>query len=362
MNIALLSAANSIHTEKIANSLAEFGHKVYLFALPEHVDKDGNYNKSITIKYFKYGGTKSYFYNHFQLRKWLSECKIDIISAHYASGYGTIAALCNFHPYVLSVWGSDVYDFPYENRLKYILLKYNLKKADALMSTSHCMARQTEKFIKDRKIIVTPFGVDTAAFAPSPKTDRDSINIGFIKSVSEKYGIEYLLRAFKKASDTCPDKKLKLLIYGGGNQMDEMQALAKELKIDSCTTFFGKIPHEQVPKALSEMDIFCVPSTLDSESFGVSAVEAMSCAVPCITSDVDGLSEVMVDGETGFIVKRKDTDALAEKMQILINDADLREKLGANGRKRVLEMYDWRDNEKIIESTIVSCYKNYKKQ
>ena len=258
MNIAILSAANSIHTEKIVNALSEQGHKVYLFSLPDHADQDGGYHKNVTIKYFKHGGTISYFYNHLELRKWLSEYQIDIVNAHYASGYGTIGGLCGFHPYVLSVWGSDVFDFPFTSKLKRFLLKHNLKKADLLLSTSHCMARQTEKFVTGKQIIVTPFGVDTKVFAPSGRHDRENMNIGFIKGISEKYGIEYLLRAFRKVCDACPGQNLSLLVYGDGSQLKQMKQLSKELEIDKNTTFFGRIPHEKVPAALSQMDIFCV--------------------------------------------------------------------------------------------------------
>lgn len=355
MKIALLSAANSTHTEKIANSLCDRGHQVVLYSQPDHGDRDGGYHSGVTIRYFRHGGQKSYFYNHFELKKWLAEDPVDVLNVHYATGYGVIGRMCGFHPCVLSVWGSDVYDFPYEGRFKRRLLEKNLKDADLLLSTSHCMARQTEQFARGKEIIVTPFGVDVTAFSPAAPAERDSVNIGFIKGVSRKYGIEFLIRAFRRVKDACREENVKLLVYGDGDQLEEMKALAFSLGIGQEVTFFGRIPHERVPDALHQMDIFCVPSTLDSESFGVSAVEAMACAIPCVTSDAAGLSEVMVDGETGYIVERENVEELAEKIILLVRDSQLRAAFGRNGRARVKALYDWEENIQTLESALIAC-------
>lgn len=207
MKIALLSAANSTHTEKIANSLCDRGHQVVLYSLPDHGDRDGGYHSGVTIRYFRHGGQKSYFYNHFELKKWLAEDPVDVLNVHYATGYGVIGRMCGFHPCVLSVWGSDVYDFPYEGRFKRRLLEKNLKDADLLLSTSHCMARQTEQFVRGKEIIVTPFGVDVTAFSPAAPAERDSVNIGFVKGVSRKYGIEFLIRALPAGEGRLPGRK-----------------------------------------------------------------------------------------------------------------------------------------------------------
>ncbi len=353
MHIALLSAANSVHTQKIANALSEQGYRVTLFSLPNHADPDNAYDNNVRIKYLHTSGTKGYIYNIGELKRLLLQNDVDILNAHYASGYGTLAGGVGFHPYVLSVWGSDVYDFPYEGWIKRALLKRNLRKADLLLSTSHCMARQTEKFVRDKEIIVTPFGVDTTTFAPLNTSIHEGIQIGFIKGISEKYGIEYLIRAFEKAIQTCANQTLHLHVYGDGNQMEAMKSLVYQLKINTNVTFYGRIPHKAVPDVLKKMDIFCVPSTLDSESFGVSAVEAMACGVPCITSDVAGLAEVMVNGETGYIVPRKDVDALADKIIELVMNPHARIIMGENGRKRVMQYYEW---NKCVDK-IVGAYK-----
>ena len=359
MKIAVLSAANSIHTIKIVNGLAGLGHEVVLFSLPNHTDKDNAVSAGVKVIYLKYKGALGYFLNRGLLKKLLCKENFDVLNAHYASGYGTLARLTGFRPCVLSVWGSDVYDFPYLGKFNCQLLKKNLAYPDALLSTSHVMAKQALKFTQNH-IDVTPFGVDLSEFFPKEKADSEKVTIGFIKGVSAKYGIEYLIRAFAVVLKEA-QVPVCLEVYGDGNQMEEMKRLTQDLKIDGAVTFHGRIPHSRVPDALSGIDIFCVPSTLDSESFGVAAVEAMACGVPCVTSDADGLTEVMVNGETGFIVKRCDSEALAGKLLVLVHDSSLRKTMGEAGIKRVSENYDWQENLKLIEKYLIRAFEKNSK-
>lgn len=97
------------------------------------------------------------------------------------------------------------------------MLKYNLKKADKILSTSNVMAKET-KLYTNKDIEVTPFGIDIEQFKPmvfESLFDKDDIVIGTVKSLEEVYGIEYLIRAFKIISDKYENLPLKLLIVGG---------------------------------------------------------------------------------------------------------------------------------------------------
>lgn len=344
MKIALLSAVTSVHTHRWANGLASLGHDVHLISLIGHRSDVNPISDDVTVHYLSKSGRVAYFTAAGELRALLRDISPDILNVHYASGYGTLARRAGFHPTLLSVWGSDVYDFPSNPVCRAILVK-NLRCADALASTSNAMARQTEKFIKPtRPIFITPFGVDTARFCPADKADSDVITIGTVKTLEEKYGIEYLIRAFAMVCSKMPDKKLMLKIYGKGSLLAKLRSLCAELGVADKVYFGGFIPNTEVPSALAGMDIVCVPSVLDSESFGVSAVEAMSCAVPVVVSDADGLKEVVRDGVTGFIVPRRDAAAMCEKLALLAGDAALRRRMGEAGRMHVLQNYSWEDN------------------
>jgi glycosyltransferase involved in cell wall biosynthesis len=251
-------------------------------------------------------------------------------------------------PVLLSVWGSDVYDFPYESALRGRLIRGNLRRATAIASTSHAMARQVQRLVPAiTDIAVTPFGVDLARFRPDP-SHRSSgpLTIGIVKSLATKYGVDLLLRAFAGLVADADVKtlladELRLLIVGDGPQRAELEALARELGIALRTEFTGAVAHADVPAWLNRLDIYAAPSRLDSESFGVAVIEASACALPVVVSDVGGLPEVVRDDETGLVVPRDDVPALQAALKRLVLDGALRERLGQRGRVHVEREYEW---------------------
>lgn len=342
MRIGIIAPANSTHTVKIVNSLCEAGDEVFLYSLPNHRDAENAISERAAIRYLRTGGSLGYFLNAGNLKTLLQNDAPNVLSAHYASGYGTLARKCGFHPYSLSVWGSDVYAFPRQNKIKRFLLKKNLDASDMIMSTSKCMAEETLKYTRKSNITVTPFGVNTDIFSPPRARKSDGpVRIVFVKSIAEPYGLEFLIDAVSKLVNG-GIHDIRLDIYGDGDKTEEMKKLASTSGVDDITFFHGRIEHTRVAEVLKASDIMCVPSL--AESFGVSAIEAMACGLPCVTSDAPGLAEVMEDGITGFIVPAGSSQKLAEKLNVLIEDEALRKSMGLNGRKRVLEYYDWKNN------------------
>ncbi len=350
MKIIFLGEAGSIHTIRWVNSLSEKGIEVILVSLKGEVDTVGKINDNVKVIYLPFGTKLGYYLNIFAFKKIISKEKPDLINAHYASGYGTLGRLSGFNKKLLNVWGSDVYDFPNESKIKKRIIEKNLKNYTAIASTSYCMAEETKKYLenKSKEIFITPFGVDTEKFKNlNIEKKENEITIGIVKTLTEKYGIEYLIKAIKELENILGIenyKKIKLLIYGKGELKNKLEDLTKELQIEDKVIFKGYISNEDVPKALNEMDIFVVPSILDSESFGVAAVEAMACEVPVIVSDADGLKEVVVNNETGFVIPKRSSKEIANKIKILIENNDVVKKFKKNARERVLKLYDWNKN------------------
>jgi len=304
-----------------------------------------------------------YYLNVYYTRNLLNKIKPDLLHTHYASGYGTLGRLVNYHPYVLSVWGSDIYDFPYKSKYNMNVIKKNLLSADWICSTSKVMAIQTKKVCPEIKnITITPFGIDTDLFKPA-KTKRNTFNIGTVKKISPKYGIDILIKSFARVLKIYPqlesmiDKKISLIIVGEGEKLNSMKQLASSLGIEKHIDFHGPVSHDKVPGILNQMDIFLALSRLDSESFGVAAIEASACELPVIVSDAGGLPEVIEDGTTGIVVKKEDIDSSANAIIRLIKNPELRKKMGKAGRKKVLKEYKWMENVSIMESLYNSICK-----
>lgn len=365
MRILLISAARSVHTVRWANALCARGHKVMLAYLPEHENTGGELDSSIVCLRLPYSGAKGYYLSAHALRRAAKQFKPDIVNAHYASGYGTLMRMAKLKNTVLSVWGSDVYDFPYQSKLSMHIIRKNLKFADRIASTSNCMAEQTRRIMgEEKEISITPFGVDLNEFSPnSAPIDKNEIQIVNVKALEPKYGIETLIRAVKLLLEKLQNEKKEEIadrvtcrIYGDGSQRQELEKLILELGLQNKVSLEGKIPHSEVVGVLRNSDVFCALS--DSESFGVAAVEAAAVGLPVVVSDADGLKEVTDQGVTGFVVHRRDPEEAAKALEQLVLDSTLRRKMGLAGRQRVEQLYNWQDNVSSMMAVYATLINN----
>jgi glycosyltransferase involved in cell wall biosynthesis len=335
--IAYLASASSSHTIQWVKSLSRRGYEIHLLTAHPPASA-GEIDSDVQVHELPFRPPSGYFLNAWPVRRLLKKVKPRFLHAHYASGYGTLARLSGFHPTLLSVWGSDVYLYPHQSLLNRRNLKANLRFADYLASTSHDMLVKTEEFVHPRTpIAVTPFGVDCESFTPQDR-HGDATTIGAVKSLEAVYGIDILLRGFSILVKRLPRKPLRLLIVGKGSLRGELEALARELDIHEMTEFVGAVPHAEVPDYLNRMSV-CV-CVSNSESFGVSVLEASACGVPVVVSDVGGLSEVVQDGVTGFVIPRASPAALADVLEKLILSPESARDMGRSGRQFVLDVYE----------------------
>ena len=351
MKICFVGPAQSAHIIKWCNWFAQHGHEIHVISFTEgkidnatvHVIDAGLSGKETDLAKIKY------LFHGRQIKKCIQQINPDIVNVHFATSYGASAALGGLQNYILSVWGSDVYDFPKKSIFHKLLLKFSLKKASYLFSTSKAMAEETRKYCT-KEIYITPFGVDVQLFSPSNRSrdDHDFV-IGTVKTLSPKYGIEYLLKAAAKIHRNNPDIPLKVRIAGKGTHEAEYKELAKQLDISNITEWLGFISQPEAAHEWANMDVAVIPSTLDSESFGVSAVEAQSCGVPVIISDVPGLMEATQPDVSSIVVPRKNEEAIYTALVDLYNNPQKRKELGENGRLHVCADYEYNQCFERIE-------------
>lgn len=348
MKILILSSAESPHTIKWVNTLSE-DQKLSIILVSRHKLRSKISDK---VKFYqlRQKSKLSYLTSIFEFNSIIKKENPDIIHAHYASGYGTLAMLSR-HDYILSVWGSDIYDFP-SNTIKKLIIKTNLKMAKKIYSTSHTMAKEIAKYTK-KQIKVIPFGVDTRIFNKNSNHEysktNDSIHIGIVKVIDYKYGIDTLIQGFSIYNNRF-NSNSKLTIIGNGPQLQEMKDLASSLKVNEKINFVGWVDNKELPNFLNEFDIFVLTSRLDSESFGVAAVEASACYLPCIVTNVGGLTEVVKDGITGIVIPKDDPLSLAEKISFLVDNPGVRKKMGDQGRQNVEQNYNWTINVESMKN------------
>lgn len=337
MTIALLSAASSIHTIRWANAFVERGHRVHLIS--QHAPIDG-LDERVVLHLLPHMKGLGYLFNGWRVDRLLRSIRPDVVNAHYATGYGTLARWCIGFPLVLNVWGSDVLEFPNKGPFHLLWLLNNLKRADHLISTSTFMAQHTRALGSGLPpVSVVPFGVDTDQFSPAhDKGERDTLVIGTIKALTPTYGIDILIKAFAMVVRT-GQYKVRLCIVGGGPQLVELQELARTLDVAEHVEFKGPVPHLRVPDELWAMDVFAALSR--SESFGVAVIEASACGLPVVVSDAGGLPEVVQHCSTGFVVAVDDVLETAVELETLVASAELRKRMGRAGRAFVEAKYAW---------------------
>lgn len=354
MKILFLSDPNSEHTIKWANGLYSKGIEVKIFGLPK-IKNNNNLNKNIKVISANLNmnddekiNTKFSKLRYLKIiphvKKILKDFKPNILHSHYASSYGLIGALLNYHPFILSVWGSDVFDFPKISYLNKIIFKFVLNSADRILSTSNIMTKEINNYT-NKEIRCTPFGIDTDLFksfyTDSLFAKKDFI-IGTVKNLEKIYGIDTLIQSFKYLKEKHSQLNVKLLIIGDGSERKNLIELAKKLDIDKDILFTGKVYHSELPKYYNMMNVAVFLSR--KESFGVSVLESSSCELPVIVSNIGGLPEVVENGITGLIVNKDDPESTANAISEMIFKESLKNSLGKNGRARVLRDYNFKDN------------------
>ena len=352
MKVLLLSDTHSPHTEKWALGLADLGVTVGLFSFnragfewyrhknirvffepPTPINPESTFTKLSYLKYVRL------------LRKIIRTFEPDILHAHYATSYGLIGALAGFRPFVLSVWGSDVYNFPNRSALHKKVLQYNIRKADVILSTSRVMKQEIARYT-DKEVTVTPFGVDVTEFARKRTGNPDGlIRVGTIKPIREKYGIQYIIEAAELIRSRGVIDRFRFYLIGAGD-LEHYSQLIREKKLEEYFEVTGRVAFSEVSHYHNILDIFLNVSVEDSESFGVATVEAMACEKPVIVTDVGGLKEVVNNGEFGIVIPKKDPHALADAIERLANDNGYSAELGKRARAHVQRHYNWQHNLK----------------
>lgn len=334
MKIALLGDLRAIHFIRWVRALRSRDHEVHVFS--SHAPREYELQASDVL--LPLSPPWGYFGNAPSLRGALSRLAPDLLHVHFASGYGTLATLSGFHPRMLSVWGSDVYQFPDRSPLHRWWIAQIVGGADLVTATSHAMARRTRSLVQT-DVEVVPFGIDIDKFSPGSGSSSGELTIGTARSLLHRYGLDILIQAFADFVSHEGSPSVRLLIAGDGPEEGRLRRLSAACGTADRVEFVGRLKHADMPAFLRRLDIFVMPSRY--ESFGVAALEACACEVPVIVSNVGGLPETVVDGVTGLIVERENVCALSTALSALAGSPATRRRLGRAGRARVIEHYTW---------------------
>jgi glycosyltransferase involved in cell wall biosynthesis len=277
-----------------------------------------------------------------RVRQLVHALQPDILHALHLTSYGFLGALSGFHPYAVSVWGTDVLEAPKLTPFHNWITRFALGQADSICATGLHLASETTRYApRGRLVTVVPYGVDMRLFSPAPKRASDRIVIGTAARLSQEKGVRYLVEAFAALRQRYGGR-VSLRIAGDGPERQRIEAQLQKLHLDSSVELGGWLEHEELPAFLRGLDVFVMPSTW--EGFGVAAIEASAVELPVVASDIHGIPDAVRDGVTGLLVRPKQPAALAEAIARLIDEPRLRASMGKAGREYVARHYDWSKN------------------
>ena len=258
-------------------------------------------------------------------------------------------------PFLLTMQEGDAPEYIEKGRGGLINLSWRLllKKADFVQVISNYLADMARNYGYKGEIEVVPNGVDLGKFQiPKLKTQinfksqisnlRKELKIEENKQIIitvsrlvEKNGISDLIDAVSQLSII----NYQLLIIGSGPLEKQLKLQVEKLNLGKKIFFLGDVPNKKIFEYLAISDIFCRPSL--SEGLGTAFLEAMAAGVPVVATPVGGIPDFLKSGETGLFCEIKNPQSIAEKIKILLENNELREKIIKNARELVEKKYNW---------------------
>lgn len=285
--------------------------------------------------------------------------KIDLLHVHYAIPHATSAFLAKkilgeeaIHvPIITTLHGTDITIVGSDS--SYLpVVNFSINASDGVTAVSEYLRDETyRRFDIQKDIKVIPNFVDTGRFKRESREHfrkaicpNDEFIIVHVSNFRKVKRVGDVIRVFSKVLDS--GIPAKLLLVGDGPDRQNAEDICRELNTCKDVRFLGK--QEKVEEVLSIADLFIMPS--GSETFGLAALEAMSCSVPVISSNIGGLPELNVHGETGFLCDLGDVDSMAEYAIRILKDAKLKKEMSDNAHKRATQ---------FEQAKVVDMYESY---
>ncbi len=253
---------------------------------------------------------------------------LDVLHVHYAIPHATIGYLAREIlktknrnlPFVTTLHGTDI-TLIGADRSYFPVVEFSINQSNAVTAVSDALRKQTyETFKIDKEIQVLYNFIDFDRFQKraNPELRReiaqdDEKIITHVSNFRKVKRVDDVLIVFAKVLKKLPSK---LLLIGDGPERPRLEMMSRDMGIGNEVKFLGK--QDMVEDLLAVSDLFLLPS--EHESFGLAALEAMACEVPVISSNIGGLTEVIIDGKTGFTCKVGDTEDMAKKALSILSD------------------------------------------
>ncbi len=368
MNIGIVCyptfGGSGVVATELAKGLANRGHNLHIisYAQPARLD---SFRTDITYHEVDLSTYPLFEYPPYDLAlanmmvNLIQHANLEVLHVHYAIPHATSAYLAKQIlnekapkvPVITTLHGTDITLIGSDPTYKQVV-DFSINQSDGVTAVSEYLKNETYRLFDIKKEIkVIPNFIDLERFKKSKKEhfkkaicpDGEKI-ITHVSNFRKVKRVADVVAAFDQVLKN--GVKAKLLMVGDGPERAKAEKKCRELKMCDHVRFLGK--QEQVEEVLSVSDLFMIPS--GSETFGLAALEAMSCSVPVVSSNIGGLPEVNIHGETGFLCELGDIECLGSCATKILTDEKLHAKMAASARKRA---------ETFELDKIVTVYEEY---
>lgn len=329
-----------------------FGHKIIQFPISFGKNKFG---KEFSLPLLRY----------------IKRLDTDIAHIHGYHQYNVIPMLLTLFmrkiPVVIQNHGVGADYSRLRSKIYYKARKFFLKRVDMILSVNTIEIENLKMAgIEESKIRYIPNGVDTTVFFPESKEEareklklsREKNYVLFVGRMSKGKGIEYLIKSVDLLKKKYLD--LTLLLVGGGFELQKLKKLSETLGINDRVKFVGLINKPEIIRTYYNAVDICVFPSL-SEGFGIVTIEALACKKPVVGTKGHIGGGVLKHEENALLAEVKSPESLAENISLLLDDAELRDKLSSTGYDFIVNNLDWKKiGEKLndIYAGIISRRKN----
>jgi glycosyltransferase involved in cell wall biosynthesis len=360
LRLAFLGDPNSVHTRRWLSWFAEHGHEVSLlegFGAEIAPDIDARIQVE---RYQAFGRHRAPFISSLharrELRRLIDRLRPDVLHAHFVRRFGWQGSLAGFHPFVVSPWGSDLLVVPRQAWRTRWWNRRALRSADLVtVTTEHMRAAALRSGARPDRIEMVQHGVDTQRFAPGQPppelVDRlalgDAAMIFSPRMLRPLYRHETIIEAFAQLAG----EPILVMSAAGANAayLATLREQVQSLGVTERVRIVDSIPHDEMPAYFRAARV--VVSVPESDSFPVSLLEAMACAVPVIASDLPPARAVLEPLAPGSVVPVGDAASLADALRrVLAMSADDRRRPGEALRRHVVQVADYEANMARMES------------
>jgi glycosyltransferase involved in cell wall biosynthesis len=360
LNLAFLGDPNSIHTRRWTTFFLDRGHSVHLILAGDRPVTESLDSRLVVHRMRPQSRSPLRFLSALRtrqtLRRILRQSRVDVLHAHYLTGYGWLARLSGFHPYVITVWGSDVYVTPRTSLIARAWAWASLRAADLVTADSADLQESVIRLgAQPSRSRLIQFGVDTSKFRPNLDASRlraelrlEGRRTVFVpRAITPLYRTLTVVRAFSSLPDDCI---LVLTVYNHSEPyLAEVRSEATRLGLDDRVRFLAGIDHDRMPDAYSVADV--VVSIPESDGTPVSLLEAMACGRPVVATDLPSVREWLGGIADWALVNVGDEPgtAMALRRALMLDPQDA-EVLGLRFRGIVVERADYVRNMELVEA------------